>query len=137
MKNINEIKKSIILLTKYPHTFAFEDFGNSCITHLDKMSEQENLSYAKTYASVLIAMPKYSDLHKQFAPILMQELGLTKYPRYDYMVKLLTRILEDDEQMKDSATIEQMCLFTTRVQSYLSKTGKTKLESSDLKKILG
>ena len=122
MKDVTEIKKSIMLLIKYPHTFGYVDFGdrgNACSGRLDRMSEKENSDYAESYAAVLVAMPKYSDLHKKFAPILAKELGLKQSPRYDYMVKILARILGDDTQMKSSDTVESMCLFTSRVQKYM------------------
>ena len=79
MKNIGEIKRSICLMIKYPHTFGYAEFGdrgNACTGCFDKMSRDENIDYAEAYAAVLQAMPKYSELHKQFAPILKQELRL-------------------------------------------------------------
>ena len=102
MKNVGEIKRSIKLMTAYPSTFGYADFAdkdNSCSGRLDRMTPLENIDYAESYAAVLVAMPKYSELHKQFAPVLAKELGLKQWPRYDYMVKLLARILGDDSQM--------------------------------------
>ena len=139
MKNIDEIKKSIELLIAYPHTFGFSDFsdrGNPCTGRLDRMDKADTENYAQTYAAVLQAMPKYSDLHQRFAPELAKELGIEQYPRYDYTVKLLTRIFEDDEQIKDSSVVEQMCLFTAHVQRYMKNTGKTELTAEDMKNII-
>ena len=138
MKNIEEIRRSIRLLIKYPNTFGFAEFGdkgNTCTGRLDKMCAEENIDYADTYAAVVKAMPKYSELHKHFAPVLKQKLGLKVWPRYDYMVKILARILSNDMQMKSSDTVEQMCIFTSRVQKYLQDTGKSQLETKELIKI--
>ena len=138
MKNVGEIKRSIKLMIQYPHAFGYADFGDrgsTCSGRLDKMNELENIDYAESYAAVLVAMPKYSELHKQFAPVLAKELGLKQWPRYDYMVKLLARILGDDFQMKSSETVEKMCLFTSRIQKYMKDTGKTELTSMDLANI--
>ena len=138
MKNVGEIKRSIRLMINYPHTFGYSEFGdggNRCSGRLDRMSELENIDYAESYAAVLVAMPKYSELHKQFAPVLAKELGLKQWPRYDYMVKLIARILGDDTQMKSSDTVESMCLFTSRVQKYMKDTDKTKLTAMDLANI--
>lgn len=135
MKNVGEIKRSIRLMIKYPHTFGYSEFGdrgNACVGRLDRMSTLENIDYSEAYAAVVQAMPKYSELHKQFAPVLAQELRLKQWPRYDYMVKLLARILGDDTQMKSSETVEKMCLFSNHVQKYLKDTGKTELEIMDL-----
>jgi hypothetical protein len=138
MKNIGEIKRSIELLIKYPHSFGYADFGdrgNACTKHLDRLTTDENIDYAESYAAVLVAMPKYSELHMQFAPVLAKELGITQWPRYDYMVKLLARMLGDDSQMKSSDTVEKMCLFTDRVQKYMKDTGKAELTINDLANI--
>lgn len=138
MKNVGEIKRSIKLMTAYPRTFGYADFadkGNSCSGRLDRMTALENIDYAESYAAVLVAMPKYSELHKQFAPVLAKELGLKQWPRYDYMVKLLARILGDDSQMKSSETVEKMCLFTSRVQKYMKDNDKTELTTMDLANI--
>lgn len=89
------------------------------------MSAIENIDYSEAYAAVVQAMPKYSEVHKQFAPVLAK----------DYMVKLSTRILGDDTQMKSSETVEKMCLFPSRVQKYVKETGKTELEIYDLANI--
>ena len=135
MKNIDEIKKSIQIMVKYPHSFGYAEFGdrgNGCTGRLDRMNMEENRDYAQTYAAVMQAIPKYSDLHRQFAPVLAQELNLKQWPRYEYMVKLLTRILSGDTQMTSSQTVEQMCIFATRAQTYMQETGKTTLESTDL-----
>ena len=137
MKNIGEIKRSIRLLIKYPNTFVYAEFGdkgNACTGRLDEMCTEENIDYAETYAAVVQAMPKYSELHKQFAPVLKKKLGLKVWPRYDYMVKILARILGDDMQMKSSDTVEQMCIFTSRIHKYLQDTGKSELEMEDFLK---
>lgn len=139
MKDIEEIKKSIQILIKYPHAFDFSEYGdrgNGCSGRLDRMDSEENSDYAKTYASVLRAMPKYSELHKQFAPVLMQELKLKQWPRYDYSIKILTRILMDDTQMTGSETVEELCRLAVRAQEYMKETGKTTLESMDLANIM-
>lgn len=135
MKNVGEIKRSIRLMIKYPNTFGYLEFGdrgNTCSGRLDRMSEIENIEYSEAYAAVVQAMPKYSDLYKQFAPILAKELGLKQWPRYDYTVKLLARILGDDTQMKSSDTVESMCLFTSRVQKYMNDNGKKEITTADL-----
>lgn len=138
MKEIEEIKRSIRLLIKCPHSFNYLDFGdrgNACAKNLDRMTTGENLDYAESYAAIVAAMPKYSELHKKFGPVLAKKLGLKQWPRYDYMVKLLARILGDDSQMKSSATVEKMCLFTSQVQKYMKDTGKTELTIHDLANI--
>lgn len=138
MKNVGEIVRSIKLLAAYPHTFGYVDFadkGNSCSGRLDRMTALENIDYAESYAAVLVAMPKYSELHKQFAPVLAKELGLKQWPRYDYMVKLLARILGDDSQMQSSEIVEKICLFTSRVQKYMKDNDKTELTTMDLANI--
>lgn len=135
MKNVGEIKRSIKLMIQYPHAFGYADFGDrgsTCSGRLDKMTELENIDYAEAYAAVLVAMPKYSELHKRFAPVLAKELGLKQWPRYDYMVKLLARILGDDTQMKSSDTVESMCLFTSHVQKYMKDNGKKETTTADL-----
>lgn len=137
MKKVPEIKRSIRLMISYPSTFGYSDFGdhgNTCSGRLDRMNELENIDYAESYAAVLIAMPKYSELHKQFAPVLAKELGLKQWPRYDYMVKLIARILGDDD-VESSETVEQMCLFASRVQRYMKNTGKTEITERDLENI--
>ena len=139
MKNVKEIQKSIQILIKYPHAFGFSEYGDAgsgCSGRLDRMDSEENSDYAKTYASVLQAMPKYSELHKQFAPVLMQELKLKQWPRYDYSIKILTRILMDDTQMTGSETVEELCRLAVRAQEYMMETGKTTLESMDLANIM-
>lgn len=100
------------------------------------MDSEENSDYAKTYASVLRAMPKYSELHKQFAPVLMQELKLKQWPRYDYSIKILTRILMDDTQMTGSETVQELCRLAVRAQEYMKETGKTTLQGMDLANIM-
>ncbi len=140
MKDIKEIKKSIQLLGRYPHTFVWVEFGdkgNACIGRLDHMDRADNDNYAETYAAVVKAMPKYSELHECFGAVLQKELGLAQYPRYDYEVKLLTRIFMDDAQMQDSDSVKRMCFFTDRVQRYMKTTGKKKLEPADMAPILG
>ena len=135
MKDVEEIKRSIKLMTAYPSTFGYKDFkdkGNSCTGRLDRITSLENIDYAESYAAVLVAMPKYSELHKQFAPVLAKELGLKQWPRYDYMVKLLARILGDDSQMKSSATVEKMCWLTSHVQKYMKDNNKIVLTTMDL-----
>ncbi len=136
MNNIEEIRKSIKTIVKYPHAFGYVEYsdrGNSCTGRLDRMNMEENRDYAQTYAAVLQAMPKYSELYRQFAPVLAQELNLKQWPRYDYMVKLLTRILTD---MTSSETVKQMCIVATRAQEYMKEKGKTTLESTDLANIM-
>ncbi len=137
MKKVEEIKKSIRLMISYPSTFGYSDFGdrgNTCSGRLDRMNEQENINYAESYAAVVTAMPKYSELHKQFAPVLKKELGLNQWPRYDYMVKLIARILGDDD-VECSETVEQLCLLASRVQRYMQNTGKTQITEQDLENI--
>ena len=139
MKNIIEIKNSIEILINHPHTFGwaeFGDLGNPCAGRLDRMDATENREYAETYCSVLQAMPKYSDLHKRFAPVLARELDLRTYPRYDYMVKLLARIFQDDDQVPDSSAVEQMAIFTSKVQKYMKDYGVKTLTPSDMQIIL-
>ena len=136
MNNIGEIKKSIQTIIKYPHAFGYVEFGdrgNDCTGHLDKMNSEQTREYAQTYAAVLQAIPKYSELHRQLGPTLAQELELKQWPRYDYMVKLLTRILTD---MTSSETVKQMCIVATRAQEYMKEKGKTTLESTDLANIM-
>lgn len=136
MNNIGEIKKSIQTIIKYPHAFGYVEFGdrgNDCTGHLDKMNSEQTREYAQTYAAVLEAIPKYSALHRELAPVLAQELELKQWPRYDYMVKLLTRILMD---MTSSETVKQMCIVATRAQEYMKETGKTILKSTDLANIM-
>lgn len=133
MKEIGELRRSIRLLIKYPHSFTYLDFGdrgNVCAKNLDRMTTDENIDYAESYAAVLVAMPKYSELHKHFAPVLATELGVKRL-KYDYIVKLLARILGDDS-MKSSKTVEKMCLFTSRVQKYMKDNDKTELTTMDL-----
>lgn len=135
MNNIEEIKKSIKTIVDYPHAFGFADFGdrgNGCTGRLDRMDSEQNREYAQAYTAALEAIPKYSALHRELAPVLAQELELKQWPRYDYMVKLLTRILMD---MTNSETVKQMCIVATRAQEYMKKTGKTTLESTDLANI--
>ena len=135
MKTVGEIKRSIRLMIKYPNTFRYLEFGdrgNTCSGRLDKMTELENIDYAEAYAAVVVAMPKYSELHKSFAPVLAKELGLKQLPRYEYMVKLLARILGDDTQMTSSDTVESICLFTSRVQKYMKDNGKKEITTADL-----
>ena len=136
MNNIGEIKKSIQTIIKYPHAFGYVEFGdrgNDCTGHLDKMNSEQTREYAQTYAAVLQAIPKYSELHRKLGPTLAQELELKQWPRYDYMVKLLTRILTD---MTSSETVKQMCIVATRAQEYMKEKGKTTLESTDLANIM-
>lgn len=138
MKNVGEIKRSIKLMVAYPRTFGYADFadkGNSCSGRLDRMTELENIDFAESYAAVLVAMPKYGELYQKFAPVLARELELKQWPGYDYMGKLIARILGDDSQMKSSETVEKICLFTSRVQKYMKDTGKTELTSMDLANI--
>lgn len=94
------------------------------------MDSEENSDYAKTYASVLRAMSKYSELHKQFAPVLMQELKLKQWPRYDYSIKILTRILMDDTQMtgqRDSPGAVQIVVQCSRVDEGNGKDNTCKV----------
>lgn len=136
MNNIGEIKKSIQTIIKYPHAFGYVEFGdrgNDCTGHLDKMNSKQTREYAKTYAAVLEAIPKYSALHRELAPVLAQELELKQWPRYDYMVKLLTRILTD---MTSSESVEELVRLATRAQEYMEATGKSTLESTDLANIM-
>lgn len=135
MKDVEEIRKSIRLLIKYPRTFNYLDFcdrGNSCTGRLDIMTETENADYAEAYAAVLKAMPKYSELHLQFAPILAKGLGIHQFPRYDFMIKILARLLGDDKQMKSSDTVLSICLYVSRIQKYMKDTGKSKITAKDL-----
>lgn len=139
MKNVEEIKKSIRTIVKCPHAFGWADFGdrgNGCTGRLDRMDSEQTREYGQTHSSVLQAMPKYSELHKQFAPVLMQELKLKQWPRYDYSIKILTRILMDDTQMTSSETVEQMCRLATRAQEYMEATGKSTLDTMDLENIM-
>lgn len=136
MKDIYEIKKSIQIMIKYPHAFGYAEFGdrgNGCTGRLDRMDSEQTRQYAQTHSAVLQAIPKWSELHRQFAPVLAQELELKQWPRYDYMVKLLTRILMD---MTSSETVKQMCIVATRAQEYMKEKGKTTLESTDLANIM-
>ena len=66
----------------------------------------------------------------------MQELKLKQWPRYDYSIKILTRILMDDTQMTGSETVEELCRLAVRAQEYMKETGKTTLESMDLANIM-
>ena len=136
MNNIEEIRKSIKTIVKYPHAFGYVEFGdrgNDCTGHLDKMNSEQTREYAQTYAAVLEAIPKYSALHRELAPVLAQELELKQWPRYDYMVKLLTRILTD---MTSSESVEELVRLATRAQEYMEATGKSTLESTDLANIM-
>ena len=136
MNNIKEIEESIQILIKNPHAFGWADFGdrgNGCTGPLDRMNMEENSNYAQTYAAVLQAMPKYSDLHRKFAPVLAQELELKRMPRYDYMIKILTRSLMG---IQSSETVDDLCRLAAKAQKYMQDTGKTKLESMDMAHIM-
>ena len=97
------------------------------------MNSEQTREYAQTYAAVLEAIPKYSALHRELAPVLAQELELKQWPRYDYMVKLLTRILMD---MTSSETVEELGSLATKAQKYMQETGKSTLNSMDLANIM-
>lgn len=136
MKDIYEIKKSIQIMIKYPHAFGYAEFGdrgNGCTGRLDRMDSEQNREYANTYAAVIQAFQKHSELHRQFAPVLAQELELKQWPRYDYMVKLLTRILMD---MTSSETVEELGSLAAKAQKYMQETGKSTLNSMDLANIM-
>lgn len=136
MKDIKEIKKSIQIMMKYPHAFGWTEFGdrgNGCTGRLDRMNMEETRDYAQTHAAVLQAMPKYGQLYTDLAPVLAQELELKQWPRYDYMAKLLTRILGD---IQSSETVEELSRLATHAQAYMRTTGKAKLENMDLANIM-
>ena len=108
----------------FMETYQKDQFAEAGI---DKEFVQDNQSQA---------MPKYSELHKQFAPVLMQELKLKQWPRYDYSIKILTRILMDDTQMTGSETVQELCRLAVRAQEYMKETGKTTLQGMDLANIM-
>lgn len=115
-----EVANAILLLEKYPETFAwadFEDRGSSCIGKFeDGVEESINLGTVK------LLIPKGSKLHINLNNSVARMLDLT-YVTYDWLIKIISRIISS-------------CSFNNFVAMIqLSLTVRKKMQEKGLKQI--
>ena len=97
--NLDETKKALDKIKHNPECFVWQDFGdrgNPCTGRLDNLSTSIEIEKnALSLANVKQAMPKYSDLHSSLSKNVACEIG-ANWVTYDWLSKVLGRILEDD-----------------------------------------
>lgn len=97
--NLVETKQAIKLIIPHTDCIAWKDFsdrGNSCTGRLDRLTNSNDIEKnAISLSNVKQAMPKYCDLHLNLSKRVASEIG-ANWVTYDWLVKILGRVLEDD-----------------------------------------
>lgn len=127
MKNINEVVKSLELLNKYPENIAWNDFsdrGNSCYSPYNISSKELN-EEADSRAAVLKAMPKYSATHLSLSRSIAEIIG-TKWVTYDWLCKILGRIIATAESYSD---FEKIIALSVEVKEKMKEKGLSTITS--------
>lgn len=127
--NINETKQAIQLLMKHTNCIAWTDFsdrGNSCTGRLDRLTTANEIAKnAISLSNVKQAMPKYSNIHVKLSQAVASEIGVN-WVTYDWLVKTLGRILEEDYQ-----TFYQMLNLSICVKNKMREKGLSEIQSLD------
>lgn len=97
--NLNEVLQALQIINSHPECINWIDFGDSgnpCTGRLDILTSANDIQKnAISLSNVKQAMPKYSKLHMKLSPKVASEVG-AKWVTYDWLTKILARILEDD-----------------------------------------
>jgi hypothetical protein len=95
MRELNEVRKTVLLLSAYPENIAWSEFGdrgNACAGPFKLENEEELLEDALALAAVKISMPKGSMLHLNLARSVAKTLDC-KWVTYDWLIKIVGRIV--------------------------------------------
>lgn len=95
MRDINEVRKAVVLLSAYPENIAWLDFGDkgsACSGLFILDNEDEKFEDAFALAAVKISMPKGSMLHLNLAGSVAKILDC-KWVTYDWLSKIVGRIM--------------------------------------------
>ena len=95
MRDLEEVKQAILLLSTHPQNIAWSDFGdrgNVCTGPFRLESDEEIVEDALALAAVKIAMPKGSPLHLKLSSAVARILGCN-WVTYDWLIKIVGRIM--------------------------------------------
>ena len=117
MRDIDQVRNCIQIIVDYSKCFGYAEYGDRgnacCGTHdqylasLSTQDRQEEIEKeAYTMASVRIAMPKWSGLHLALSEKVKKQIPVDRI-NYDYLVKIVTRILCCVETSSELLTIAQ------------------------------
>lgn len=129
MREINEVRKAVFLLSAYPENIAWLDFGdrgNAC-TGLFKLTDKEEiLEDALALAAVKISMPKGFILHLNLARSVAKILDC-KWVTYDWLSKIVGRIMA----CGSFQDFQDMIALSLAVQSCNKQRGLNTINSID------
>ena len=123
----NKVRKGIQELIKYHSCVSWLDFGdggnpcyNPCV--FDTMAERE--IDALTLAAVKVELAKNSSIHHLLAELVAKDVE-TKYVTYDWLIKIVARILcgTDLEQL------HYMLELSNTIQNKMKEKGLTQISS--------
>jgi len=125
--NLEETKKAIQLIIPHTDCIAWKDFsdrGNSCTGRLDRLTNSNDIEKnATSLSNVKQSMPKQSDLHFKLSPKVASEIG-ANWVTYDWLSKVLGRILEDD-----FITFSHMLKLSICVRAKMKEKGLAEISS--------
>ena len=95
MRELSEFKEAVDLLSIYPESIAWSDFGdrgNACTGSFKLKDKEEIVEDALALAAVKICMPKGSMLHRKMARSVAKILNC-RWVTYDWLIKVVARIV--------------------------------------------
>lgn len=129
MREINEVRKAVYLLSAYPENIEWSDFGdsgNACTGPFKLKDEEEILEDALALAAVKISMPKGSMLHLNLAHSVAKNLD-SKWITYDWLSKIVGRIMA----CGSFQDFQDMIALSLAVQSGMKQRGLSTINSID------